>query len=334
MVLANRSRQHPEPGLRLSLVRSDRARPASQRQFLLRRTRHALLQHLPVASHRRTLRRVSPRSETPRTDSFARRLSGRPAQRRHVLVLRYLLHLGHIPPPGPDRSRLHRLRHGLLEQRHRRLGAFPPEHHPLKPPLLDPSDARDNVGGYDDFPEFYTRWFEYGVFVPIFRTHGSRLSNEIWSYGKAAQPILEKYLKLRYRLMPYIYSLAHLTHESGAPYMRALFMDFPNDPQCRGHRRRIHVRSRISGRAGHRTGRDHADRLPPGRRVLVQLLDQAATPGGQTITVEAPIDTLPLFVRAGSIVPMGEPVRSTREPQKLARSTGISRRRRRFHPLR
>ena len=47
-------------------------------------------------------------------------------------------------------------------------------HHPAHPPLLDPSDARDNVGGYDDYPELYTRWFEYGTFLPIMRTHGSR----------------------------------------------------------------------------------------------------------------------------------------------------------------
>ena len=107
---------------------------------------------------------------------------------------------------------------------------LPKEHHPLHPPLLDPSDARANVGGYDDYPELYTRWFEYAAFLPIFRAHGSRTYNEVWSYGRQAEPILEKYLKLRYQLIPYIYSLAHNTEQTGAPYMRALFMDFPNDP--------------------------------------------------------------------------------------------------------
>jgi alpha-D-xyloside xylohydrolase len=111
---------------------------------------------------------------------------------------------------------------------------LPAEHHPAHPPLLDGSDARDNIGGYEDYPELYTRWFEYGSFLPIFRTHGSRLYNEVWTYGKAAEPILEKYLKLRYQLMPYIYSLGYRTYESGAPYMRALFMDFPDDPNVAG----------------------------------------------------------------------------------------------------
>ena len=108
---------------------------------------------------------------------------------------------------------------------------LPAEHKPAKTPLIDPSDARENVGGYDDYPELYTRWFEYGAFQPNFRTHGSRRYNEVWSYGKQAEPILEKYLKLRYQLMPYIYSLGYATNQTGAPYMRALFMDFPNDPK-------------------------------------------------------------------------------------------------------
>ena len=49
------------------------------------------------------------------------------------------------------------------------------------------------------------------AFLPIMRAHGSRLYNEVWSYGKQAEPILEKYLKLRYQLMPYIYSLGYKT---------------------------------------------------------------------------------------------------------------------------
>ncbi len=196
---------------------------------------------------------------------------------------------------------------------------LPAEHHPAHPPLLDPSDARDNVGGYDDYPELYTRWFEYASFLPIFRTHGSRLSNEVWSYGKQAEPILEKYLKLRYRLMPYIYSLTWHTYESGAPSMRALFMDFPNDPNVT----------------------DLRDEYMFGPAFLVApVTDQGATTrmvylptgtdwynywtnervhGGQTIKVDAPIDALPLFVRAGSIVPVGEPVLSTNEKQNLAK---------------
>jgi alpha-D-xyloside xylohydrolase len=196
---------------------------------------------------------------------------------------------------------------------------LPSVHKPEHPPLLDPSDARDNVGGYDDYPELYTRWFEYATFLPIFRTHGSRNTNEVWSYGKQAQPILEKYLKLRYELMPYIYSLGYSTYQSGAPYMRALFMDFPNDTEAASQ----------------------SDEYMFGPAFLVApITDQGVTSrkvylpagadwynywtnerlhGGQTVTVKAPIDTLPLFVRAGSIVPLGVPVLSTNDPQPLAK---------------
>ncbi len=108
---------------------------------------------------------------------------------------------------------------------------LPAKHVPRRPPLLDPSDARANVGGYDDYPELYTRWFQYAAFLPIFRAHGSRIENEVWSYGGQAEKVLVKYLKLRYELMPYVYSLGYSTYRTGAPYMRALFMDFPNDPK-------------------------------------------------------------------------------------------------------
>ena len=93
-----------------------------------------------------------------------------------------------------------------------------------------PPTPAPNVGGYDDYPELYTRWFQYATFLPIMRTHGSRRNNEVWSYGKQAEPILEKYLRLRYQLMPYIYSLGYHTWLTGAPFMRALPLDFPNDP--------------------------------------------------------------------------------------------------------
>ena len=196
---------------------------------------------------------------------------------------------------------------------------LPTEHKPRHQPLLDPSDARENVGGYDDYPELFTRWFEYGSFLPIMRTHGSRKYNEVWSYGKQAEPILEKYLKLRYQLMPYIYSLAYKTHTTGAPFMRGLFMDFPNDPK-----------------AG-----DVADEYMFGPAFLVApVTEQGSTSrqvylpagadwynywtnerlgGGQVVKVDAPIDTIPLFVRAGSILLLGSAIENTSQEQKIAK---------------
>ncbi len=195
---------------------------------------------------------------------------------------------------------------------------LPGVHHPARPPLLDPSDAREVVGGYDDYPELFTRWFEYGAFLPTMRVHGTRKAVEVWAYGKQAEPILAKYLRLRYALLPYTYALGRRTYDTGAPFMRALWMDFPGDVKTA----------------------DLGDEYMFGPAFLVApVTDQGVSSrpvylpvgtdwydwwtgrrfrGGQTITAAAPIDTLPLFVRAGSIVPVGEPVQNTTGLQRLA----------------
>ena len=196
---------------------------------------------------------------------------------------------------------------------------LPSEHHPAHPPLLDPSDARENVGGYDDYPELYTRWFEYAAFLPIFRAHGSRLSNEVWSYGKHAEPILEKYLKLRYQLLPYIYSLAHNTYQTGAPYMRALFMDFPNDPKVADIRDEyMFGPAFLVAPVTEQGAPSRMVYLPAGTNWYNYWTNEHVH-GGQTIHVDAPIDTLPLFVRAGSILPLGDAIENTTQVQKIAK---------------
>ena len=184
--------------------------------------------------------------------------------------------------------------------------------------LLDPSDARDTVGQDDDYPELFVRWFQYSVFCPTFRLHGSRKHNEVWSYGKAAEPILVKYLKLRYQLLPYIYAQARKAEQTGAPFMRALFMDFPSDPNV------LHLNDEyMFGPAflvAPVTSQDTTSRtvyLPAGTDWYDFWTNQRYT-GGQNIVAAAPIDQLPLFVRAGSILPLGEDIENTTQPQKIA----------------
>ena len=195
---------------------------------------------------------------------------------------------------------------------------IPADYHSAHKPLVDPTDAKNNVGNYEDYPELFVRWFQWGTFQPVMRAHGERMHNEVWAYGKQAEGILSKYLRLRYQLMPYIYSLGYGSYLTGAPYTRALFMDFPNDPKVS----------------------DIPDEYMFGPAFLVApVSEQGATSrkvylpegcdwynywtnerikGGQTITASAPIDTLPLFVRAGSIIPMGSTILSTQEPQSIA----------------
>jgi len=205
---------------------------------------------------------------------------------------------------------------------------LPYKHVPERPVLIDPSDARDNVHQDDDYPELYVRWYEWGAFQPNFRTHGTRYENEVWSYGKQAEPILEKYLKLRYELLPYTYSLGWFTHETGAPFVRALFMDFGSDPKINDpHDLNIANLTKYEYMYGPAlliapvTEQGETSRqvyLPAGADWYNYWTNERVH-GGQTITVAAPIDTLPIFVKAGSILPTGEPIETTRDPQKLAK---------------
>ena len=196
---------------------------------------------------------------------------------------------------------------------------LPKEHHSAHTPLLDPSDARGNVGGYDDYPELYTRWFQYATFLPIFRTHGSRPANEVWSYGSQAEPILEKYLRLRYQLMPYIYSLAYQTWLTGAPFMRALPLDFPGDANVADLRDEYMLGPAFLVAPVTEQGATSRQVYLPAGSDWYNYWTNERTKGGQSITVAAPIDTIPLFVRAGSIVPLGVPVESTHQTQAIDR---------------
>ncbi len=195
---------------------------------------------------------------------------------------------------------------------------LPPVHIPQHPPLLSPDDCRENVGHYDDYPELYTRWFQYGAFLPIFRTHGTRRENNVWSYGTQAEPILEKYLRLRYALLPYIYSLAWRTHRTGAPYMRALFMDFPGDPQAEAIGDQYMFGPAFLVAPVTEQGQTRKRVYLPAGSDWYDYWTEARHAGGQWIEVEAPIDRLPLFVRAGSIVPFGQPILNAGQPQAIA----------------
>lgn len=194
---------------------------------------------------------------------------------------------------------------------------IPADYHAAHKPLIDGSDVRGTIGNYEDYPELFVRWFEWGAFQPVMRAHGERDHNEVWSYGKQAEPILAKYLKLRYRLLPYTYSVAYRSYRTGAPYMRALFMDFPDDPNVANipdeymYGPAFLVAPVTEQGATHRTVY-----LPAGCDWYNYWTNQRLH-GGQTVEVDAPIDTLPLFVKAGSIVPMGTDEGEGRQAQKI-----------------
>jgi alpha-D-xyloside xylohydrolase len=171
------------------------------------------------------------------------------------------------------------------------------------------TDIGGFVGANPDDPayrELYIRWFQFGAFCPIFRAHGTRTTNqnEIWSYGPEAQKILTAYDKLRYRLMPYIYSLAWKTTSEGYTIMRPLVMDFREDVRAQNIGDQFLFGPAILVNPVTQPGATTRRLYLPSAK-WYDFWTGAATQGGREIDSPSPIGRLPLYVRAGSIVPLG-----------------------------
>jgi len=153
------------------------------------------------------------------------------------------------------------------------------------------------------YQELYLRWFEFGVFCPIFRTHGHRPDNELWAYP-SVEPALISYDKLRYRMMPYIYSLAWKVSSADSTIQRPLVMDFRSDPETWniGDQFLFGPALMVS---------PVTEAKVTERRVYLPMTlwydfwTGQTTEGGKYIEASAPLDRIPLYVRAGSILPLG-----------------------------
>jgi alpha-D-xyloside xylohydrolase len=120
-------------------------------------------------------------------------------------------------------------------------------------------------------------------------------------------------------LMPYIYSLGYKTWQTGAPYMRALPLDFPEDPKVTDLRDEYMFGPAFLVAPVTEQGATSREVYLPAGADWYNYWTGERVKGGQTITVAAPIDTIPLFVRAGSILPLGSPVDSTHQQQSIAK---------------
>jgi alpha-D-xyloside xylohydrolase len=162
----------------------------------------------------------------------------------------------------------------------------------------DPNDAA--------YRELFIRWFQFGVFNPILRVHGTRSNdqNELWSYGPEAQRILVNFDRLRYRLLPYIYSLAWRTTSAGYTPMRALVMDFRNDVQAANVGDQFMFGPAILVNPVTEPGAP-SRRLYLPRAKWYDFWRGTAVEGGHSLEAPAPLDRIPLYVRAGSILPLG-----------------------------
>ena len=202
-----------------------------------------------------------------------------------------------------------------------------------------------DIGGFFNWPyhggaenkayhELYTRWFQYGTFLPMQRSHGSGVKKEIYNLGKKGDWVYdseEKYINLRYALLPYLYSTGWQVTDNAGSFLRALFMDFNED-------KKVHTISNqyMFGKAFlvtpvtrnmyvfsdkeqwkdpyedfSKTGTQDVY-LPKGTKWFDFWTGEVLN-GGQVVTKEVPIDIIPLYVRAGSIVPFGPKVQYSTE---------------------
>jgi len=168
------------------------------------------------------------------------------------------------------------------------------------------------------FRECVIRWFQYGVFCPVFRLHGDRMpeqtplntvgggmcrsgaANEVWSYGEEAYEIFKKYMFLRERLKPYITSLMREAHEKGTPIIRPVFYEFPNDDKAWEIEDQYMFGSDLLvSPILHEGQRSREVYLPQGAEWF-DVNTSNTYKGGQWLTCNAPLDIIPLFLRCGA----------------------------------
>ena len=191
------------------------------------------------------------------------------------------------------------------------------------------------------FQELYVRWMQYGLFCPVFRSHGADAPREIWQFGKKGEPVydaIEKQIRLRYRLIPYLYSTAWQVTSNNDSYMRPLFSDFANDKKVwdmtdefmfgrsilaapivnpQYTEEKIIRTDAMTGwnRQNATDGSNNGAIDFTATKTATKYLPKGATwydfwtgkyyAGGQDVTLETTLDRVPMFVRAGSILPLG-----------------------------
>lgn len=198
-------------------------------------------------------------------------------------------------------------------------GDYPSNCRGLTDPHAQEPDMRDTGSTDLGYWELYTRWLQYAAFLPMFRSHGTDAAREVWRFGEEGTPFYEaicQCIRLRYRLLPYIYSLAAQVVFDGAMMVRALALEFPSDRATqsvldqylfgRGLMVCPVVQPMYYEAGSNVLASQHRSRavyLPSGCAWIDFWTDERSE-GGQMIDAPASLDLIPLFIRAGSILPM------------------------------
>lgn len=160
----------------------------------------------------------------------------------------------------------------------------------------------------DNYRELLTRWFQWGAFSTIYRIHGYQSETELWKFGETVVENGRKMLNLRYTLLPYIYSQAWQISNNGSTMMRPLVMDFQDDPKAIGQPYEYMFGPSFLVAPVTEPGVDEQEVYLPEGVQWYDFWSGSSYEGGQPVNVAAPLDQIPLFVKAGSIIPFGEEV--------------------------
>jgi len=181
----------------------------------------------------------------------------------------------------------------------------------VEPRFEKPIDA-----DLEEWRELNTRWFQFGTFCPLLRVHGQFPYREMFNIAPDEHPAYQSMLaydKLRYRLMPYIYSLAGMVTQKDYTIMRALVMDFGYDKNVLGIGNQFMFGpSLLINPVTEYKARTRSVYLPEGKG-WYNLTDGIYFKGGQTIIADAPYTEIPIFVKAGSIIPFGPEIQYASE---------------------
>lgn len=158
------------------------------------------------------------------------------------------------------------------------------------------------------YKELFTRWYQFGSFCPIFRAHGSNTPREIWLFGDSNDISYKTQLKfdqLRYRLMPYIYTLNGMVNHQNYTIMRALVMDFPRDKKTWNIEDQYMFGPSILVNPVTTPGATQRQVYLPESKGWYDFWTSEFLKGGQTISAPAPYNEMPLYLKAGAIIPFG-----------------------------
>lgn len=179
-------------------------------------------------------------------------------------------------------------------------------------------NASEGSKDRDEWRELNVRWHQFGTFVPLFRTHGQTPFRELWNIAPETHPAYKTmlyYTQLRYRLMPYIYTLAGMSHFNDFTIMRALMMDFESDKNVLNIGDQYMFGKELMVCPVYKYQARTREVYFPKQTGWYNLYNGKYTAGGQKQTVDAPYDRMPIYVAAGSILPIGKVIQNTTQAQ-------------------